>query len=267
MAAPSILARNRRAARAGAALDALAMGEDEARSLGVPVALVRYGAIAAATFITALAVSLAGMIGWIGLFAPHFARLAGRAAQCGAAARLARWSARSSSLAPIVWRAPSSRPKSRSASSPNFSAFPPSCWSCAAAGGVGHERPRAGWRRSAPLTGTRGRVLDGASLDDRRRRNRRAARRQWLGQDHLAAPADGFFARRRAAGSFSTARRWRRSAAAPLRKRSPMSRRSTPRLFPIWCAMWWRSGGCRKQAGSARRRRRTPKGSTRSWGG
>jgi iron complex transport system permease protein len=59
----------------GRALDALAMGEDEARSLGVPVAFVRYGAIAAATLITALAVSLAGMIGWIGLFAPHFARL------------------------------------------------------------------------------------------------------------------------------------------------------------------------------------------------
>lgn len=59
----------------GRALDALAMGEDEARSLGMPVAFVRYGAIAAATLITALAVSLAGMIGWIGLFAPHFARL------------------------------------------------------------------------------------------------------------------------------------------------------------------------------------------------
>jgi iron complex transport system permease protein len=59
----------------GRALDALAMGEDEARSLGVPVGFVRYGAIAAATLITALAVSLAGMISWIGLFAPHFARL------------------------------------------------------------------------------------------------------------------------------------------------------------------------------------------------
>ncbi|WP_374545288.1 FecCD family ABC transporter permease [Rhodoblastus sp.] len=56
-------------------MDALAMGEDEARSLGVPVGVVRYGAIAAATLITALSVSLAGMIGWIGLFAPHFARL------------------------------------------------------------------------------------------------------------------------------------------------------------------------------------------------
>ncbi|HUO55489.1 MAG TPA: iron ABC transporter permease [Rhodoblastus sp.] len=56
-------------------MDALAMGEDEARSLGVPVAAVRYGSIAAATLITALAVSLAGMIGWIGLFAPHLARI------------------------------------------------------------------------------------------------------------------------------------------------------------------------------------------------
>jgi iron complex transport system permease protein len=56
-------------------LDALAMGEDEARSLGVPVGAVRYGTIAAATLVTALSVSLAGMIGWIGLFAPHFARL------------------------------------------------------------------------------------------------------------------------------------------------------------------------------------------------
>jgi iron complex transport system permease protein len=59
----------------GRALDALAMGEDEARGLGVPVAALRYGAIAAATFISALSVSLSGMIGWIGLFAPHFARL------------------------------------------------------------------------------------------------------------------------------------------------------------------------------------------------
>ena len=59
----------------GKPLDALAMGEDEARSLGVPVAGLRYGAIALATLITALSVSLSGMIGWIGLFAPHFARL------------------------------------------------------------------------------------------------------------------------------------------------------------------------------------------------
>jgi iron complex transport system permease protein len=59
----------------GRGLDALAMGDDEARALGVPVALLRYGVIAAATLVSALTVSIAGMIGWVGLFAPHFARL------------------------------------------------------------------------------------------------------------------------------------------------------------------------------------------------
>lgn len=60
----------------GRALDALAMGDDEARSLGVPVTVVRYGVIAVATLISALTVSLAGMVGWVGLMIPHVARLA-----------------------------------------------------------------------------------------------------------------------------------------------------------------------------------------------
>lgn len=59
----------------GRALDALSMGDDEARSLGVPVHAVRYGVIAAATLVSALSVSMAGMIGWIGLVVPHLARL------------------------------------------------------------------------------------------------------------------------------------------------------------------------------------------------
>jgi iron complex transport system permease protein len=59
----------------GRALDALSMGDDEARSLGVPVHLVRYSVIAAATLVSALSVSMAGMIGWIGLIVPHLARL------------------------------------------------------------------------------------------------------------------------------------------------------------------------------------------------
>jgi iron complex transport system permease protein len=59
----------------GRALDALAMGDDEARTLGIPVTAVRYGVIAAATLISALTVSLAGMIGWVGLLVPHVARL------------------------------------------------------------------------------------------------------------------------------------------------------------------------------------------------
>jgi len=59
----------------GRALDALAMGDDEARTLGVPVTTVRLITIAAATLISALTVSIAGMIGWIGLIVPHIARL------------------------------------------------------------------------------------------------------------------------------------------------------------------------------------------------
>jgi iron complex transport system permease protein len=60
----------------GRALDALSMGDDEARSLGVPVTAVRYGVVAVATLISAATVSLAGMVGWVGLIIPHVARLA-----------------------------------------------------------------------------------------------------------------------------------------------------------------------------------------------
>lgn len=59
----------------GRALDALAMGDDEAQALGVPVRTVRLVTIATATLISALTVSIAGMIGWIGLIVPHIARL------------------------------------------------------------------------------------------------------------------------------------------------------------------------------------------------
>lgn len=75
LAAPALFAGVLGLCALGKPLDALAMGEDEARSLGVPVELLRYGAIALATLITALSVSISGMIGWIGLIAPHFARL------------------------------------------------------------------------------------------------------------------------------------------------------------------------------------------------
>jgi iron complex transport system permease protein len=59
----------------GRALDALAMGDDEAQALGVPVKAVRLATIVAATLISALTVSMAGMIGWVGLIVPHIARL------------------------------------------------------------------------------------------------------------------------------------------------------------------------------------------------
>lgn len=59
----------------GRALDALAMGDDEARTLGVPVDAIRYGVIAVASLVSATTVSLAGMVGWVGLIIPHVARL------------------------------------------------------------------------------------------------------------------------------------------------------------------------------------------------
>lgn len=59
----------------GKLLDALAMGDDEARSLGVPVNRVRYGVILLATLISAMTVSIAGIIGWIGIIVPHLVRM------------------------------------------------------------------------------------------------------------------------------------------------------------------------------------------------
>ncbi|MBN9088730.1 MAG: iron ABC transporter permease [Reyranella sp.] len=53
----------------------MSLGDDEARALGVNVRLVRGVVIGAATLITATAVSVSGVIGWIGLVIPHMARL------------------------------------------------------------------------------------------------------------------------------------------------------------------------------------------------
>lgn len=53
----------------------LGLGDEEASALGVAVAPLRWTLIAAATLCTAAAVSLAGIIGWVGLVVPHIARL------------------------------------------------------------------------------------------------------------------------------------------------------------------------------------------------
>ena len=56
-------------------IDALSLSQDEARSLGLPVGVLRLVVIGCATLVTAAAVSLAGTIGWVGLVIPHAARL------------------------------------------------------------------------------------------------------------------------------------------------------------------------------------------------
>jgi len=56
-------------------MNLLAMGEDEARSMGVNTKIMRVVIVAAATLITAACVAVSGLIGWIGLVIPHFARM------------------------------------------------------------------------------------------------------------------------------------------------------------------------------------------------
>jgi iron complex transport system permease protein len=56
-------------------INLLTLGDEEAKSLGVETRYLRPVLIASATLITAAAVSITGIIGWIGLVIPHIARL------------------------------------------------------------------------------------------------------------------------------------------------------------------------------------------------
>jgi iron complex transport system permease protein len=56
-------------------VDVLSMGDEEARALGVDVGRVRLVLIVSATLMTAAVVSYAGVVGWVGLIIPHFARM------------------------------------------------------------------------------------------------------------------------------------------------------------------------------------------------
>lgn len=56
-------------------LNVLSMGDEEARSLGVNVTLLRLIFIVLATVISALTVVMGGIIGWVGLLIPHIARM------------------------------------------------------------------------------------------------------------------------------------------------------------------------------------------------
>ncbi|KLO03696.1 peptide ABC transporter substrate-binding protein, partial [Morganella morganii] len=56
-------------------MNLLSLSDEEARTLGLNVTLTRLIFIASATLITAGAVSVAGIIGWLGLIVPHITRL------------------------------------------------------------------------------------------------------------------------------------------------------------------------------------------------
>ena len=60
---------------AARALDVLSVGEDESRSLGLPVRQVRLLVVAASSLGTAAVVSAVGLIGFVGIIVPHLVRL------------------------------------------------------------------------------------------------------------------------------------------------------------------------------------------------
>lgn len=56
-------------------INVLSLDDEEARALGVETRSIRLVVIVGATLMTSAAVAISGVIGWIGLVIPHFARL------------------------------------------------------------------------------------------------------------------------------------------------------------------------------------------------
>lgn len=56
-------------------INVLSLGDEEAYSLGIDPVKIRLAAIVLATIITAASVTVAGIIGWVGLVIPHISRL------------------------------------------------------------------------------------------------------------------------------------------------------------------------------------------------
>ena len=55
-------------------LNVITMGDDEARAMGVNAPRIRLVIVVCSTLVTASAVSVSGMIGWVGLVVPHMLR-------------------------------------------------------------------------------------------------------------------------------------------------------------------------------------------------
>jgi iron complex transport system permease protein len=56
-------------------LNSMSFGDEEAQALGVNTSRLRFIVILASTLLTAAAVSISGVIGWVGLLIPHLARM------------------------------------------------------------------------------------------------------------------------------------------------------------------------------------------------
>lgn len=56
-------------------IDVMSVGEEEAQTLGIHTGHIRLAIIVLSTLLTSAAVSISGIIGWIGLVVPHIARM------------------------------------------------------------------------------------------------------------------------------------------------------------------------------------------------
>ncbi len=74
---PRVLAGTLLALAIARPLDILLLGDDVARSLGQRVTLTRLGGVTVGVFLAAVAVSVVGPIGFVGLMVPHIVRLMG----------------------------------------------------------------------------------------------------------------------------------------------------------------------------------------------
>lgn len=75
LAAPGIILGSLGLCSLGWRLNVLSMGDEEARSLGIPIEILKGQIIALATLATASAVCVVGIIGWVGLVIPHVGRM------------------------------------------------------------------------------------------------------------------------------------------------------------------------------------------------
>ncbi len=109
-------------------LDVLALGDDEATSLGLHARRSRLVVVVAASLGTAAAVSVSGLIGFVGIIVPHTIRLLAGASHRAGCCRCRCCSGPSWSW-PTSWPARWPRPpRSPSGWSPPSSVRPSSCW-------------------------------------------------------------------------------------------------------------------------------------------
>ena len=211
-------------------LDVLRVGEEEAGSLGVDVARLRLIVVLAATLGTAAAVSVSGLIGFVGIIVPHTVRLTAGASyrivlpvsMIGGAAFLI--------LADVAARtvqAPAEVPIGVITALVGAPFFLFVLRLAAQPGGTCRDRPRPGDRSA---TATRSRWPGSPSGRSRGRVGRRH-RAERGGQDHAAAGG------RRA---WSGTRARSRSAGSPTAGLSP------PRSWPGWSPTCRSSPSCRR---------------------